>query len=271
MSELNWDLLRYFNLVACNTSVSQAARVAGVSHATVLRAINRLEKQLSVRLFDHIQTGYRLTPQGEELLGHVTSISEEVSALERRASAAGEQPSGELRISLPHADLGNLMPVLRDFQQINPRISFSLVELPEVHEATLMSEDIKLAFTLTNSPPENLVGRQLSKVTLQAYGETGTSQDWIVWGKSAELLDLQRDAILRHGTGQIRMSVESHAQARVAMENGLGNALLVESTREKSLDSPAKVQVGLWVLTHPDLRRDINVISLLRHLADARI
>jgi len=269
MDILNWDLLRYFHLVANHGSVSQAARASSVSHATVLRAINKLEDQLGSRIFDHIQSGYRLTPQGEELLIHVDSIAEEVASLERRARAQGKQPSGELRMVLPDSGITDLLSSIRAFQANYPDVTIASVDLANVSESTFMSEDIQIAFILTNSPPESLVGRQVAKINLVPYCPNGNDENWIIWGKTTEVLDAQRQAILRYGQGSVSMTMSNHEQALEAVTKGSGAALLSDKLAIGGRqESKIQVSLGLWVLTHPDLRRDISVISLMRHLSE---
>ena len=98
---MNWDHLRYFSLVAEQGSVSRAAQVAGVSHATVLRAVARLEQDLQLRLFDHARTGYRLTQEGEDIFENVRGIDEEVKAIMQKAKRQDSQLHGQISIVLP--------------------------------------------------------------------------------------------------------------------------------------------------------------------------
>ena len=65
---MDWDDYRYFLAVASSGSVSAAARKLDQSHSTVIRRLDKLESALDVRLFERFQSGYVLTPSGEELL-----------------------------------------------------------------------------------------------------------------------------------------------------------------------------------------------------------
>ena len=56
-NKLDWDHLRYFVAVVKAGTVIGAARHLGVSHATVLRNVSRLEAFLGIRLFDRVQSG----------------------------------------------------------------------------------------------------------------------------------------------------------------------------------------------------------------------
>lgn len=56
--------MRYVLAVTKEGSAVAAARALKVNHSTVVRRVCSFEDRLEVRLFDHLATGYRLTPSG---------------------------------------------------------------------------------------------------------------------------------------------------------------------------------------------------------------
>ena len=74
----NWDQIRYFLAAARHNSVSAAAKSLGVGHATVLRHIDELEASLRVKLFQRLQSGYRLSEAGARVLDDATSAVDPV-------------------------------------------------------------------------------------------------------------------------------------------------------------------------------------------------
>ena len=64
----NWDEIRTAYQVARMGTVSGAAEVLGVHHATVIRHIDALEKRLGARLFQRHARGYTATESGRDLL-----------------------------------------------------------------------------------------------------------------------------------------------------------------------------------------------------------
>lgn len=77
--------------IAVTTYSLSPARIIGESgaqsrgdHTTVLRRVDAFEKQLAVRLFERLPTGYVLTASGEELIAAARDIDETVTTLERR-------------------------------------------------------------------------------------------------------------------------------------------------------------------------------------------
>ena len=63
-----WDEIRTAYQVARIGTVSGAAEVLGVHHATVIRHIDALEKRLGSKLFQRHARGYTPTEAGHELL-----------------------------------------------------------------------------------------------------------------------------------------------------------------------------------------------------------
>ena len=58
---MDWNDVRYFLALARRGSARAAGAALGVSHSTVVRRVDALEAQLSVRLFDRNRDGYTLT------------------------------------------------------------------------------------------------------------------------------------------------------------------------------------------------------------------
>ncbi|MDZ7683768.1 MAG: LysR family transcriptional regulator [Gammaproteobacteria bacterium] len=180
---INWDHLRFFTLVAEHGSVAAAGRAARVSHATILRAMGRLESDLGLRLFDHLRTGYRLTPEGSELLEHAQRMGDEARTIVRKAQSQGDEPAGDLRIAMPEPGITDLMPLLAGFGASYPQVNLRLTTQNIDATHTLLEADIRVAFMLTNDPPEDLVGRKIDTVafTVARHRDTPDDGAWIDW------------------------------------------------------------------------------------------
>jgi len=272
---MNWDHFRYFTLVAANGSVSRAAKAAGVSHATVLRAIQRLEGELNVRLFDHVRSGYRLTPDGDALLEHTDVIAGAIAGIQRQMKARGDEPAGDLVISTPDPSIVDLMPVLASYCKRHPAVTVSLVPQSPVHPGRMREDGVEVVFSLTNSPPEMLVGRKLSGIRFAAVRPRNLDDPethWILWEGGNELADLQKWNMQRLG-GSASLTGSTHAEAVAAVRAGVGSALLAETAVPRNAEeherAPGAIEIGLWMLTHPDLRGDARVRSLMRHFSES--
>ena len=279
--KLNWDHLRYFVAVVRAGTVIGAARQLGVSHATVLRNVSRLELSLGIRLFDRIQSGYRVTPEGEEIYADALAMEEQAEALIRRAMGKHPAPEGLLKLAVADNSLFDLMPLLREFRKMFPRIELSVVTVQGSADRVIAQLKADVAIVSTNVPPEDLVGRQLARISFACYASSEYLQewkgktakpddcDWITWGFQKAAPDADMDAAWQQKmlhrltpNPKIALRAVSHGDALAAVRAGVGVSFLRDSFREELVRLPFNVAiepVGIWMLTHPDLRRSGRV------------
>jgi len=86
----DWDDLRYILAVTRNGSAAAAARVLGVTHATVLRRLQSVERDYGVRLFDRTPSGYHTTADGRKLAAIAETIEASINDAQRCFPAAGK-------------------------------------------------------------------------------------------------------------------------------------------------------------------------------------
>ena len=72
----DWNDLRVFLEVQRHGRLLTAARSLGVSHATVARHLEALERALGSQLLVQQASGYQLTPAGQALLAHAQAMEE---------------------------------------------------------------------------------------------------------------------------------------------------------------------------------------------------
>ncbi|WP_417243555.1 LysR family transcriptional regulator [Celeribacter sp.] len=121
MSE-NWDEIRTAFQVAKLGTVSGAAQVLGVHHATVIRHIDALEAQLGVKLFQRHARGYTPTEAGTDLLAVAQATDDQFSQLASRIKGRGEDVSGELVVTSLPGMASVIAPVLAEFQAAYPDV-----------------------------------------------------------------------------------------------------------------------------------------------------
>ncbi|WP_246818691.1 LysR family transcriptional regulator, partial [Aerococcus sp. HMSC23C02] len=75
---------KYFQTVASELSLSQAANKLYISQPSLSNAMTKLEKELDVTLFTRSSRGISLTTDGEEFLQYANQILEQMHLVERR-------------------------------------------------------------------------------------------------------------------------------------------------------------------------------------------
>ena len=271
---LNWDRVRFFIEVARAGSVIKAAPALGVSHATVLRNIARLEQELGTKLFDRLQSGYRITSRGEDILQNALAMQEHAEALIRRASAKNPAPEGLLRLIVPDSSLFDLMGSLATFCA-----RFPLISVRTEHAKTMAETDV--AIVVTNTPPDQLVGRQLAKLEFAYYasplylaqyeGKAPALYKWVTWG-SPETSDIEMDVKWQERSlrrfakrPNIVLQTSSHNDALSATQTGVGISVL-KRPQPDLIEVPLKPNIqpiGLWILTHQDLQRSGRIQTFM--------
>lgn len=118
----NWDEVRTAYQVARLGTVSGAAEVLGVHHATVIRHIDALEKRLGTKLFQRHARGYTATEAGRDLLTVAQTTEEQFAHLSSRIKGHGETVSGELVVTSIAGIADLLTPVMTSFQESWPEV-----------------------------------------------------------------------------------------------------------------------------------------------------
>ena len=284
-NDLNWEHLRYFVAVVRAGSVVGAARNLGVSHATVLRNVSRLEQSLGIRLFDRIQSGYLATAEGEEIFVNAAAMEEQAETLKRRAMGQDPAPEGLLKLVVSDTSLVDLMAILREFRREYPRIQLG-IEPARGLAAGILQRKADVALIVTNAPPEELIGRQVARISFACYASTGYLEekahpveaekcDWITWGMEGSadsLVSWQHRMISRLAPKRnLVLHTVSHDDALSAVRAGVGVSLLKDNFSDELVELPFRTStesLGIWMLTHPDLRRSGRVKVFMDFVAD---
>ncbi|MUL77126.1 LysR substrate-binding domain-containing protein [Mycolicibacterium sp. CBMA 226] len=120
-------LLRYFVAVAEERHVGRAAARLAMTQPPLTRAIQRLEDDLGVTLFQRVPTGVSLTPAGAELLDGARGLLEQVDRLRTqvRSAAAGRTfVVGTLADAAEHV----VRVLVDEFRRRNPDVKVSIHE-----------------------------------------------------------------------------------------------------------------------------------------------
>ena len=284
---MEWDDLRYVLAVAMRARL-QARRAIS---ASIIRrcsgVISAFEKQLGLRLFERLPTGYVLTAGGEELIAAARHIDDTVT---------GSSASLPARISGCPAPFASRPPTRLD--GIDPAGNPGGVSRRRIRASASRSRSPMLMFNLTkrdadvairpaNDPPETLIGRRIAKIAFAIYAsprylassgkmKAPPASRWV--GPDDSLAANVGRAVDARGTaGQRdqRCASNSLLGLRQAAQAGLGLAALPCYLGDTSPDlvcvhAPiAAMETALWILTHEDLRHTARVHGFTEFAANA--
>ncbi len=116
----NWDEVRTAYQVARIGTVSGAAEVLGVHHATVIRHIDSIESRLGIKLFQRHARGYTPTEAGSDLLRVAQATDDQFNQLVGRLKGQGDAVAGDLVVTALNGFSHLMVPILIAFQRLHP-------------------------------------------------------------------------------------------------------------------------------------------------------
>lgn len=165
---LDWDDLRVALAIAENGTISGAAISLHISHPTLSRRLQRMERRLGTRLFERTPLGLRPTAAGEEVRELALRLRGDIAALERHIGGRDEGNVGTVRLTAPDAVSEYLLPnVLRALCSTHPQLRIDLLVSNDVLPLAQRTADI--ALRVTSKPAESLRGRQVGAVEMAVY------------------------------------------------------------------------------------------------------
>lgn len=284
----NWDELRTAYQVARLGTVSGAAEVLGVHHATVIRHIDALEARLGVKLFQRHARGYTATEAGRDLLTVAQAADEQFVQLTNRIKGHGETVQGELIVTSIAGIADLLVPVLAGFQAQHPQLVVRF--LTDMRLFRLDYGEAHVAIRAGSAPeePDNVVqplvriktGLYAARSYADAHGLPVSEEDlpdhrFIVADSEAARAPFYRwlrehvpESALTFRTGEPQAMEQALRQGAgigfLSAFRAHGDESLVEVMAPRpEWESP------LWLVTHVDLHRTRKVQAFLAHLKEA--
>jgi DNA-binding transcriptional LysR family regulator len=269
---IRWDDLQIISAIADTGTLSGAGRQLGISHATVFRRLTNLENQLGVTLFERSRTGYTPSAAGEDLFAVAKRVQADITGAERRLAGKDLKLSGTIRVTTTDTLFAGLLAKPFDrFRADYPDIKLEVVISNQVHSLSKREADI--AIRPTDNPPETLVGRKVGVIRQSVYGQrqhwqnepvplqTLTGHPWI--GPDNHMGNRALETwMARNGLNEFcHYRVDSMLGMQTAVRSGPAVAVLPDYLGESDpelcrlTDSIGELDIPLWILTHPDLKR----------------
>jgi DNA-binding transcriptional LysR family regulator len=140
--------LRYFVVLAEELHFGRAARRLHITQPPLSIAIQALEEELNVRLFDRAPRRVTLTHAGQTFVEHARSLLARAGDAIELTRAADRGEVGRLTVGFMSASIFTLLPqVLRDFAATHPAVRLELRELTIPQQlSALRKSDIDVGF-----------------------------------------------------------------------------------------------------------------------------
>ncbi|SFE79005.1 DNA-binding transcriptional regulator, LysR family [Sulfitobacter brevis] len=281
----NWDEIKTAYQVARLGTVSGAAEVLGVHHATVIRHIDALEARLGVRLFQRHARGYTATEAGEDLLRVAKATDDQFSQLAGRIKGRGAEVSGELVVTSLEALSPQIAPMLVAFQHAHSDVIVRYVTGDRLFRLEYGEAHVAIRAGAPPDQPDNVV-QPLRDQQVAAYA----SRDYV----AAHGIPKDGDSLHKHrfigpddrnsrapfyiwlaanvpdSSVTFRCSDSRSVEAALTAGAGIG---FLSAVRARSFPDLVEIYpprpewvAPLWLVTHVDLHRTAKVQALLGFL-----
>lgn len=281
-----WDEVRTAFHVARMGTVSGAAEVLGVHHATVIRHIDALEGRLGAKLFQRHARGYTPTEAGNDLLQVAKATEDQFSQLAGRIKGSGSDVTGDLIVTSLPVLSPRIMPLLVKFQQSHPGLRVRFVTDERVLRLEYGEAHVAIRAGSQPQEPDNVVQKFFSSSSaLYANKDYVAEHGMLEEGKweghrfvgsddrkSRAPFFMWMERVIPEDLIQFRTSSHRTAEDAVRQGAGIGFLPCMEAQGDVGLVEmmPSKPDWAsrVWLVTHVDLHRTAKVQTLLAFLKE---
>jgi DNA-binding transcriptional LysR family regulator len=177
----DWEDMRHFIALAEAGTLSGAARVLKVDHATVGRRVAALEAIFDTALIERLPKRWVLTEAGQRVSALAEGMRAQAHALERAVRAQHSPLSGRVTLTTPPAFASHfLAPRLPTLRRLYPALHLTLLGSQAV--ASLSQQEADIAVRISRPKEASSVARKIGTMEFWLYASPGyaerPSADW---------------------------------------------------------------------------------------------
>lgn len=285
MAAENWDEYRTALHVARLGTVSAAAEVLGVHHATIIRHVDALETRLGVKLFQRHARGYTATEAGIDLMQTAAATDEQLGQLVGRIKGRSSAVSGELVLTTVSGFSSIFTPILARFQAEHPDLKIRYLSASRLFRLEYGEAHIAVRAGPEPKEADNVV-QHLATISPRLCASSnyaaknGLPKDPSKFAQHRFVGSAHPNARIPH-ENWFRENIPAenvffHATERLAQEaavrEGVGIGFVTNMVKSEALDLEIVMetctawQSNLWLVTHVDLHRTAKVQAILKML-----
>ena len=283
----NWDEIRTAFQVARSGTVSGAAEVLGVHHATVIRHIDALESRLGSKLFQRHARGYTPTEAGTDLMQVAQATDDQFSQLAGRIKGLGQGVAGELVVTSISVFAGTVAPILALLQADHPELNIRYLTGERLFRLEYGEAHVAIRAGSVPDQPDNVVQHlidmpvhlcaapsYIARHGIPQRDDTDSKHIFVGTDEANSRAPFNR-WITELGWGdQIRFRSDSSSSMEAAIKAGAGIGFVSPwEMRELGLTEIVPTQAEwvtpTWLVTHVDLHRSNKVQTVLTAIKQA--
>lgn len=254
-SDLNWNLLRMFYMIAKEQSITKAAKRLGLSQPSVSSALQKLEAQLDCQLVFRDSRHFELTTRGDKIFQECRDIFHSAERISLLVRDAEEEERGQVRYKI----ISNLVSpfldeLLRLYHQRHPSVLFeSEVQNSQTIVRAIQQGKVPLGFCLLAKPLVNLPSIRLFREEFCVF----CGAEHPLFGReTVELRELQREPFISFACATEGMGLEPMSVLREGTR--LGNRINGLSTNTEEIRRMIVAGLGIGILPVIAVQDDIR-------------
>lgn len=275
----DWQDLRHFLALASAGSLSGAARILGVEHATVARRVAALEDAMGVRLVDRRGRQLSLTAEGERVAKVALRMEAEAEAL-AHIRTADNGVEGEVTLSVPPSYAAvRLMAPLASVRKEHPGLRLRIIG--ETRYASLERREADIAIRLQRPEKGEFTVRRIDSFAMRLYASPDYLRDrapgvwdFIAYDEPMDAAPQQRWLKVRAGAAGYALRASSLDMQASLARLGCGLAMLPDflAAGDPGLcaaePDAEPFYREVWMTVHSDIKDVPSIRVVLDALSD---
>src|SRR5438552_4920217 len=275
----DWNDMRHFIAMAEAGTLSGAARLLKVDHATVARHISDLERALGETLVDRFSKRWRLTDAGRDVARMGEGMRAQAHSLERAVRTRQQGSPATVTISAPPALASYfLAPRFGELRSRHPELELSLLGSQAL--ASLSRQETDIAVRLLKPTEVSSVARRIGRVVYGLYAAPAYPKkppnQWQFIAYEASLDHVPEQNWLRSFAKGRRIVFRSNdiASQLSAARAGIGIAALPRFLVEGDAQLAALPVEGIpmsrdiYLVIHADMQRSAAVRTVMTFISE---
>jgi len=285
MTEIDWNLIKSFVVVAETGSLSAAARKLSASQPTLGRHIAELEQALGVTLFRRGRSGYQLTEAGAVLYERGRAVAERATAFSLLALGSVEAIEGTVRIAASEVVAAYVLPEMT--ARLGAEEAGLEVEIVASNQVeNLLRRDADIAVRMVEPRQNELVARKVTDIPLclcaaKSYLDrrgrplqpSDLAQHALIgFDRSDEMIHAFAAFGVPVGRSTFRFRSDNQIVLLEALRAGNGIGVIQEPLAdrdplvEKLLPGLPLPTLPVWLAVHRDVRNSVRIRRVLDFL-----
>ncbi|ERL99887.1 LysR family transcriptional regulator [Brucella intermedia 229E] len=280
---VNWESVRYFVALADTGTLSGAARMLNVEHATIARRVAALESETSLKLVDR-RGGRRflLTEDGGERIAAIArKMQDEAQAISRLGAVRDTGISATVTLTAPPSyAVARLARPLAAISAQYPGIHMRV--MGEARFSSLNRREADIAIRLTRPTTGDLTIRRLGEEAFRPYASRHylartRPEEWhfIAYDESLEDAPQQAYLLALAGTRPIALRANTLEMQLALVSENAGIAMLPDFMAETqehlvpALPDHAPLLREVWMVVHSDMKAVPALRAVMAEIAGA--